>query len=79
MNRPDEVSIRRLRPEDCEPISKAFTAIGWNKPVEQYQHYLEEQASDTRPVLVAFVDGEFAGYVTVRWQPHYSAFPKSRT
>jgi ribosomal protein S18 acetylase RimI-like enzyme len=76
MNRPGEVSIRRLRSEDCEPISGAFTAIGWNKPVEQYRRYLEEQAADIRPVLVAFSDGEFAGYVTVRWQPHYSSFPE---
>lgn len=27
-------------------------------------------------MLVAFVEGEFAGYVTVKWKPHYSAFPE---
>jgi ribosomal protein S18 acetylase RimI-like enzyme len=57
-------------------MSGAFAAIGWNKPVEMYQRYVAQQERDERPVLVAFVGGEFAGYVTVVWKPHYSAFPE---
>lgn len=76
MTAPSNLTIRRLERQDCEPISAAFTAIGWNKPVEQYRRYVEEQAADRRPVLVAFVEGQFAGYVTVVWEPHYSPFPE---
>lgn len=64
-------AIRILRDGDPVVISGAFTAIGWDKPVEQYEKYLAEQAAGVRDVLVATVDEEFVGYVTVRWESAY--------
>jgi GNAT superfamily N-acetyltransferase len=68
------LEITPLRPEDPALFEAAFEAIGWHKPAAQYQRYLDEQTADQRPVLVARVDGEFAGYVTVVWEPVYEAF-----
>jgi GNAT superfamily N-acetyltransferase len=67
-------AIRVLRDGDPEVVSAAFTAIGWDKPVRQYEQYLAEQVAGERDVLVATVDDEFAGYVTVRWESPYEPF-----
>jgi GNAT superfamily N-acetyltransferase len=67
-------AIRALRDDDPEVISAAFTAIGWDKPVSQYEKYLAEQRAGVRDVLVATVDDEYAGYVTVRWESPYEPF-----
>jgi GNAT superfamily N-acetyltransferase len=64
-------AIRALRDGDPEVISAAFTAIGWDKPVSQYEKYLAEQGAGERDVLVATVDDQFVGYVTVRWESAY--------
>jgi len=71
---PNVAQIRLLDVTDPETISAAFKDIGWGKPVAQYQKYLAEQAAGTRICLVATVDGQFAGYVTVNWTPTYAAF-----
>ena len=68
------LEITPLRPEDPPIFQTAFEAIGWNKPAAQYEAYLEEQAADVRPVLVARLDDVFAGYVTVVWQTGYVPF-----
>jgi len=61
------IQIRSL--SECDPpaISAAFQGIGWGKPVAQYERYLAEQEAGSRLCLVATVDGQFAGYVTVNW------------
>ncbi len=78
MNSEDEIgslmTIRRLGQSDPEVVSAAFDEIGWNKPVSQYERYLDEQSRGLREVCVAEVDGEFAGYVTVVWNPEYKYF-----
>jgi GNAT superfamily N-acetyltransferase len=66
--------IRPLEARDIQPIADAFAALGWDKPAPQYERYLAEQTAGERPVLVAFLDGVFAGYVTVKWRSHYPAF-----
>ena len=68
------VEIRVLNDSDPETISAAFRDIGAGKPVAQYRRYLAEQLAGTRACLVATVDRQFAGYVTVNWTPTYSAF-----
>ncbi|TCC10305.1 GNAT family N-acetyltransferase [Kribbella soli] len=70
----DALEIRPLRVEDPPVLAAAFDAIGWNKPESQYRRYLGEQEAGTRDVLIATVDGEFAGYVTVRWVSPYEPF-----
>ena len=66
--------ITPLTPADPPLIAAAFTAIGWDKPQAQFERYLDEQTADSRPVLVARLDGAFAGYVTVVWETGYAPF-----
>ena len=68
------IQIGDLRPDDPPVISAAFAAIGWTKPIAQYERYLEEQVVGTRAVLVARSDDAFAGYVTVLWESDHRDF-----
>jgi GNAT superfamily N-acetyltransferase len=65
------VQIRRLEPGDPEVISSAFATVDWHKPVSQYRRYLAEQEAGDRVCYVARVRDEFAGYVTINWNPDY--------
>lgn len=66
--------IRDLMEQDCQAISEAFAAQGWEKPTSQYQRYFQEQLSGQREVIVAEVDGQFAGYLTIVWNSDYPPF-----
>lgn len=66
--------LRQLQLIDCETIPRAFTAQGWNKPVEQYLRYLEEQTAEMRVVIVAEYENEFAGYLTIEWISRHDSF-----
>ncbi|HEY3508388.1 MULTISPECIES: GNAT family N-acetyltransferase [Kribbella] len=71
------MDIRPLRDDDPEIIAGAMAELGWDKPVAQYERYLVEQRDGVRDVLVATVDGEYAGYVTVRWEsPYFGDLPE---
>jgi GNAT superfamily N-acetyltransferase len=52
-------------------MSEAFGSVGWSKSVEQFEGYLSEQNEGRREVLLAFLAGAFAGYITVNWLPKY--------
>ncbi|TDU91395.1 ribosomal protein S18 acetylase RimI-like enzyme [Kribbella voronezhensis] len=69
-----EYVIRALRDDDPEVIAAAMAAIGWNKPLSQYEKYVAQQRDGVRSVLVATVDDEYAGYVTVNWKSPYQPF-----
>ena len=68
--------IRMLESRDIPEIAQAFRQLGWNKPASQYERYLREQSLGLRRVLVAFVNEEFAGYLTVCWHSLYEPFRK---
>jgi GNAT superfamily N-acetyltransferase len=68
------LTIRPLEDRDVAPITAAFESLGWNKPRTQYERYVSEQHRGVRAVFVAFVDDEFAGYLTVNWNPTYPPF-----
>ena len=68
------VLIRRLEQRDIQAIARAFETIGWDKPAAQYERYYQEQANRVRDVYVAFVDGKFAGYLTICWTSSYAPF-----
>ena len=73
-NRTKDVLIRPLIREDIIAISTAFKQISWNKPPSLFTGYLKEQEVGERIVLVAHFKGEFAGYVTLKWQSKYPSF-----
>jgi GNAT superfamily N-acetyltransferase len=68
------IQIRPLDQHDPPVIAAAFARIGSIKPEAKYQMYLEQEAAGSRTSLVATVDGEFAGYVTINWRPTYPGF-----
>lgn len=69
--------IRPLQDNDPATLAAAFKRIGWKKTEALYRRYLEEQAAGRRVCRVAFVDGRFAGYVTLHWQPKYPPFAEA--
>src|SRR5262249_12369368 len=73
-DRKSDLEIRLLQAQDVEPITRAFQAINWNKPVSQYRRYLVEQEEGRGIILVPFHTRVFAGYLTVVWQPDYPPF-----
>lgn len=68
------MKIRRLEGGDAEAIFRAFAAIGWNKPREQYEQYYRQQEEGRSIVLVAEWLDTFAGYVKVAWWSDYAYF-----
>ena len=68
------VVIQKLKSQDIHQIAQAFATLGWDKPVAQYECYLAEQDSGQRLVLVAIVNGIFAGYLTIVWESIYAPF-----
>jgi ribosomal protein S18 acetylase RimI-like enzyme len=73
-----QIKVRKLKERDCEVISQAFKNQGWDKKVEQYQRYLKEQEAGKRDVLIALIDRNFAGYLTIMWESHYPYFRENR-
>jgi GNAT superfamily N-acetyltransferase len=65
--------IRPLIESDAEVISDAFREQGWHRPATHYLAYLVEQRRGIRQCWLALVDGQFAGYVTLHWNPLYPA------
>ena len=64
--------VRMMVPEDARVMAAAFSGIGWaSKTVELFDRYFREQIAKSRHVLVAWLAGGFAGYVTINWAPTY--------
>lgn len=68
------VELRKITKEDPIIINEAFQNQGWNKPVSQYEQYFQYQESGERDIIVATVNNEFAGYLTINWQSDYRYF-----
>lgn len=71
------LTIRRLEAQDCEGIAAAFQKVGLSQPVSLFERYFAQQSSGERVVLVAVVEGQIAGYLTIRWQPDYPSFKEN--
>ena len=70
----ERIHIRRLLEDDPALIAAEFAKIGWHKPQTQYETYYEAQQAGECHVFVAFVDEQFAGYVTLFWEAGYEPF-----
>ena len=68
------LKIRALKQNDAPNISAAFLAQGWHKPTAQYEQYWQESQVGSRSVILAELEGEFAGYLTIMWQSNYPPF-----
>jgi len=70
----NQIQIRVLIEKNIAVISDAFNQIGFNKPPSLFEEYLKEQEAGERLVWVAYFKGEFAGYITLKWQSLYPSF-----
>lgn len=66
--------IRPLNINDFNVISGEFAAIGWNKPISLFERYYVEQVNGLRFCYVAFVENNFAGYITLLKKSKYIHF-----
>ncbi|HJQ13810.1 MAG TPA: GNAT family N-acetyltransferase [Anaerolineales bacterium] len=66
--------IRLLERSDIPKISDAFRELGWNKPASQYERYFAQQEIGVRNVYIAWIEEQFAGYLTICWESSYEPF-----
>ncbi len=59
---------------DLEPMLSALQRDGFKKTAPLFERYLSEQNAGQRVVLVAWLGGDFAGYLTVIWESGYPSF-----
>jgi len=70
----DPVLVRRMTRDDIALVRDAVMALGWDAKRSLYEGYIADQEADRRIVLLAFWEGEFAGYLTVIWESRYPPF-----
>lgn len=61
----DKLIIRSMLKSDIEEFVKAFLEQGWHKSQELFINYYNEQESNERLIIIAEIDGNVAGYVTL--------------
>jgi len=72
--KPMNINIKMLEAQDIPLLTAAFENPAWNAPASLYEHYLADQKRGERTVLTAYADGDFAGFVTIKWQSDYPPF-----
>lgn len=73
-----EAAIKSFSASDIPIIVDAFGRANWPKPAAIFETYLQEQLTGARLVWVAYVNDQFAGYVTLNWQSQYESFAAAR-
>lgn len=76
-HRAAEVQVRHFRASDLAKAARTFRTIG--KEGRLFERYLEDQNESRRTVLFGLAGDEFAGYITVNWQPTYPRLAASGT
>jgi len=69
-----DIDIRTLQKSDIPGITAAFTGSEWRIAPSFFEEFLKEQDMGKRVVLLAYADGVFAGYVTIKWDSDYPPF-----
>jgi GNAT superfamily N-acetyltransferase len=70
----DSIRIRFFERVDASRLADSFASHGWNKPVETFEGYLDEQRLGARACYVAEVGPAIAGYCTLLWESAYEPF-----
>ncbi len=68
------VQITQIKPDDLAQAIKLFAQSVYGGNVDEAQAHLADHAVGGGATLLAQVDGEFAGFVTVRWQSNNPRF-----
>lgn len=67
-------TISLLTETDIPIIVTSFAQHNLVKPSATFEGYLKEQQEGMRLIWVAYVNNQFAGYVTLTWQSKYQPF-----
>lgn len=70
----ENLIIRPLARADIPIIVDSFQKIHWQKEATIFEKYLEEMSNDERMAWIAELNGQFAGYVTLKWTSQYQYF-----
>lgn len=68
------VIIRNMTFSDIDTIYNNFKEQNWNKPKEQFEAYYEKQKSGKLAVIVANIQNDIAGYLTINPQAKVGPF-----
>jgi GNAT superfamily N-acetyltransferase len=69
-----DINLKTLEKRDIPEITSAFKDSEWSVAPSHFEGFLAEQDRKERVVLLAYLDIDFAGFVTVRWQSVYPPF-----
>jgi GNAT superfamily N-acetyltransferase len=69
----NDFEVQRMCAADVPALMDAFV-VAWHKPLDQYPRYWAENESGTRITLIAWVDGQLAGYGNLLWRSDYAPF-----
>jgi ribosomal protein S18 acetylase RimI-like enzyme len=69
------ITIRRATADDAEWMQTGFdTRMGWTKPAGYFAGLCQKQTAGELVLLVAAVDGDYAGHLKIIWGPNYPYF-----
>ena len=69
------IMIRKMLKSDVDELVNAFKESNWiEKPACLFDQYIEEQDNEDRICLVALVDDQFSGYITLKLKSEYDHF-----
>jgi GNAT superfamily N-acetyltransferase len=71
------ISIRLFIAEDIPILVSNFAKHNWPKPQSTFETYWHEQENKERMIWLAFYEGEFAGYITLKWHSLYPSFKQN--
>lgn len=69
-----DITLRLLKARDIPLIFSSLSSGARMIRQPIYERYLNEQTKGERVVIVAFLDGDFVGHVTIIWHPGYPPF-----
>lgn len=61
----DSLLIRSMMKDDIEKLVDGFAEQNWNKPWEQFNNYYNQQENNEKSVIIAEINGDVAGYLTL--------------
>lgn len=67
-------SITILTKDKISMIVDGFKRAGLLKPSSIFENYLLEQDNYERIIWIAYLSGEFVGYITLKWKSLYKPF-----
>ena len=68
------INVRTLQKEDVGLLAAAFSTYDKNKSEQLFEHYYSEQKNGDLICLVANVDNNDIGYLTICWKSSYDSF-----